>query len=174
MVTTDKLSKTSPHMSNRTKLGLAIIILFTIAGSIVTFGVLTTSQVLALPGTITVAPIINENITISASTSLDYQFKVPPDVTNTWISGTFTAQGGTTNDIKVYIFDNTNFNNYNTGQNFTALYQSGLTSNSTISVNNISNGSYYLVLDNECSTSQKTVNISAYTAPTSVDITSWF
>jgi hypothetical protein len=160
-------------MSNQTKLGLAIIILFTITGSIITLGILTETPCLALPGTITVTPIIYENVTISAKTSLDYQFKVPPDVTNTWISGTFTAQGGTTNDIKVYIFDNTNFNNYNTGQNFTAIYQSGQTSNSTISVNNISNGSYYLVLDNEFSTSQKTINISAYTTP-SAYTAPWF
>ena len=79
----------------------------------------------------------------------------------------------TSNDIKVYIFDNTNFNYFNAGQKFTALYQSGQTTNARISANNLSGGMYYLVLDNEFSASQKTVNIITYTAP-SAYTAPWF
>jgi len=108
-------------------------------------------------------PIVNGNVTINARTCLDYQFNVPANVTNAWVWGTFTAHGGTGNDIKVYIFDKTNLNYYNAGQKFNALYQSGQTTNATIRANIVCSGNYYLVLDNEFSVSQKTVNIRTYT-----------
>ena len=153
------------RLNSRTKWRLTLIIFLIILGSIITVGILTESQIWMGPDLINLPYIVNGNITINAKTSLDYQFNIPPNFTDTSVWGRFTTLGGNSNDLKVYIVDNTNFNYHNSGQEFTALYQSGQTTNAPISANNLSRGTYYLVLDNEFSASQKTANIFAQTCP---------
>lgn len=105
--------------------------------------------------------IVNGTANVNASAYLDYQFTIPPNASNIHVSGTFTVQGGIGNDIIIYIFDSTNFDNYENGSYFGALYQSSQTTTTPISSNLDSSGNYYLVLDNTFSTTQKTVNIQA-------------
>ena len=104
--------------------------------------------------------IVNGNETVNGGAYLDYPFTVPSGASSVSVGGTFTASGGSYNDIKVYVFDSTNFNYYKNGQNFTSLYQSGQTTTGNIGASIVSSGNYYLVLDNKFSTtSQKTVDI---------------
>jgi hypothetical protein len=106
--------------------------------------------------------VVNGIANVAAGTYLDYKFNIPSGASNISISGTLTAQGGSGNDIKVYIFGSTDFDNYKNGNDFTALYQSGQVKSTSISANIPSSGTYYLVLDNKFSTTtDKTVNIQA-------------
>ena len=104
---------------------------------------------------------MNGTANVNASAYVDYQFTIPPNASSIHVSGTFTVQGGSGNGIIVYIFDSTNFDNYENGSYFGALYQSAQTTTASISSNLDSSGTYYLVLDNTLSTTQKTVNIQA-------------
>jgi hypothetical protein len=129
-------------------LGVAAIILYN-------------SQSAPIPTEHTIS-IVNGTATVNAGTHLDYPFAIPSDASSISVSGTFTAQGGSGNDIKVYVLDSTNFDKYKSGDSFTSLYQSGQIHSGSINADIVSSGNYHLVLDNKFSTiSQKTVNIEA-------------
>lgn len=59
--------------------------------------------------------IVNGLVTVNAGSYEYYQFTVPSGASNIQVSGTFTASGGSGNDIKVYIMDSTNFVNWQNG-----------------------------------------------------------
>jgi hypothetical protein len=106
--------------------------------------------------------VVNGTVNVNASTYLDYPFIVPANASNIHVSGTFTVQGSSSNYIKVYIFDSTNFDIYEDGGDFGPIYQSQQINTASISANLYSSGSYYLVLDNTFSTiTQEIVNIQA-------------
>ncbi len=105
--------------------------------------------------------IVNATANVDAGKYADYQFIIPSNSSSIHVSGTFTVQGGSGSGIIVYIFDSTNFDNYETGAYFGALYQSSQTTTSSISSNLDASGTYYLVLDNTFSTINQTVNIQA-------------
>jgi hypothetical protein len=109
--------------------------------------------------------IFNDQETVSARTYTPHPFSIPSGASNSSVSGTFTAQGGSDNDIKVYIIDDANFENYTNNVqgivpgDFSYLYYSGQIHTASFRVN-LSSGNYYLVLDNMFSASyQKLVNI---------------
>ena len=105
--------------------------------------------------------IVNGTTKVEAGENLNYQFTIPSNASNIHVSGTFIVQGGSGNGIIVYIFDSTNFYNYENGNYFGALYQSSQTTSAPISSNLDSNGTYYLVLDNTFSTLTQIVNVQA-------------
>ena len=106
--------------------------------------------------------IVNGIANVNAKTYVDYPFTVPSDASNISVSGTFTAHNGVGNDIKVFILDSTNFDNYAHVNGFTSLYQSGQIITDSFNVSLLSSGNYHLVLDNQFSAiTQKTVDIEA-------------
>jgi hypothetical protein len=143
-------------MSKLTKLGLALTVVVVVI--VVIFAV-----ILADVSTVShTTQIVNKVATVDPHTYNYYQFTVPKGASGISVSGTFTAQGGSDNDIKVYIFDKTDFSHYQNGEDYTSLYQSGQTTTSSFITKLPSSGTYYLVLDNQFSAdSQKTVNIQA-------------
>ncbi len=144
-------------MSNLTKVAIALIIVVVIAVSAVTVVFL----LRAVPVSHT-TQIVKGIATVYAGSYVDYPFTLPSDATSISVSGTFTASGGSGNDIKVYLFDSTDFGYYSYGGSFTTLYRSGQATTATISASLPTSGTYYLVLDNEFSSvSTKTVNIQA-------------
>jgi len=103
--------------------------------------------------------IFNDQETVSARTYNPHPFTIPSGASNSSVSGTFTAQGDSDNDIKIYIIDDASFGNYTNNNDFSYLYYSGQIHTGSFSVN-LSSGNYYLVLDNKFSISyQKLVNI---------------
>src|SRR5271157_6018202 len=56
--------------------------------------------------------VVNGVITVGAGTHQAYEVTVPSGAYNVQLSGTFTANGGSGNDIIVYIFDSTNYVNW--------------------------------------------------------------
>jgi hypothetical protein len=103
--------------------------------------------------------IFNDQETVSARTYTPHPFSIPSGASNSSVSGTFTAQGDSDNDIKIYIIDDASFGNYTNNNDFSYFYYSGQIHSASFSVN-LSSGDYDLVLDNKFSiSSQKLVNI---------------
>jgi len=137
-----------------------ILIIFIVAGSIGAVVILSRKNP-SLPLKAQTTQIVNGTANVDADSYVDYQFIVPVNSSDIHVSGTFTVQGGSSDSIMVYIFDSTNFDNYETGAYFGALYETGQVTTSLISSNLDTSGNYYLVLDNTLSTTPKTVNIQA-------------
>jgi emp24/gp25L/p24 family/GOLD len=67
------------------------------------------------------------------------------------VAGRFRAQGGSGNDVEVYILDGDGFENYRNGHRVQTYYNSGRVTVGTINVT-LGPGSYYLVFNNSFST----------------------
>jgi len=138
-------------------LSLVVIILVLVVAGVVA------SLSLLSPRVYTIA-IFNDQETVSAGAYTPHPFTIPTGASNSSVSGTFTAQGGSDNDIKVYIIDDADFENYTNNvqgivqADFSCLYYSGQVHTASFNVN-LSGGNYYLILNNKFSISyQKLVN----------------
>ena len=95
--------------------------------------------------------IVNATITVYAGQYNHYQVDVTSTMDNPRLIGSFTASGGSGNDIKVYVMDNTNYVNWSNGHSSTAYYSSGQTTTGSFNVSFTSSGTYYVVYDNSFS-----------------------
>lgn len=109
--------------------------------------------------------LVNGTLAISAGNHYDVQFSV---ATNTMhdvtITGTFTASGGSGNDVEVYLFSAADYANWANGHAFAVLYSSGRVTAASIDIPITSSGDYHLVYSNEFSW------ISTKSVSTSVDL----
>ncbi len=115
----------------------------------------------------------NPNPAKSGSTIVSGSYKVGPGQyrsfqftlnSPTTVTGSFSATATLGNNIIVYIFDQTEYDQYQRGQPTNVLYNSGKVASGTVSVN-LSAGIYYLVLDNTYSTiSTKDVTVQLSTS----------
>ena len=92
--------------------------------------------------------IVNSMVRVQPSQYGYYTFNVPSDASNAVVSGTFTAGGGSGNDIKVAILDEQNFINFKNNHQVNAYYSSGQQIVGNISVKVPSGQTLYLVYDN--------------------------
>jgi hypothetical protein len=109
--------------------------------------------------------IVNGLITVGGDSYNDYQFSVPSGASGGGVSGSFSASGGSGNDIEVIIMDSTNFVNWQNGHSYNYYYDSGQETTGTISANLPAGTTYYLVYSNTFSllsskNVQTTVNLS--------------
>ncbi len=88
--------------------------------------------------------IIDGLVTVEPGKYVSYQFSVPSQAT---VSGNFTASGGSGNDIRVLILDETSYTNWINGHNVSTYYDSGQMTTGSIAAN-VPKGSYYLVYSN--------------------------
>jgi hypothetical protein len=103
--------------------------------------------------------LVNGLLTINPHAYYYTTFTVPNGASNVQVYGTFTASGGSGNDIIVYVMDDTNFVNWQNGHSASTYYNSGQVTTGTISAILPSGGTYCLVYDNSFSIiSQKNVN----------------
>jgi len=103
--------------------------------------------------------IVNGLVTVNSNGYEDYTFTVPSGASNIQISGSFTASGGSGNDIKVLVLTQSDFVNWANGHSSQCYYQSGQETTGTISASLPASGTYVLVYDNTFSIlSQKNVN----------------
>jgi zinc-ribbon domain len=103
--------------------------------------------------------IVNGLVTVNAGTYETYTFTVPSGASNVQVSGSFTASGGSGNDVRIFILAQSDFVNWANGHSSQCYYQSGQTSTGTISASLPTSGTYVLVYDNTFSVfSQKNVN----------------
>jgi Ca2+-binding RTX toxin-like protein len=105
--------------------------------------------------------IVDGVVTVEAGKYVDYNFSVPSQAS---ISGNFTASGGSGNDIRVLILDETSYINWINGHNVSTYYDSGQITTGSITAS-VPKGNYYLVYSNTFST------LSAKNVKTKVDVT---
>jgi hypothetical protein len=109
--------------------------------------------------------IVNGTITVPANDYVAYVANVTSSMDNVHLSGNFTASGGSGNDIKVYVMNETNYINWSNGHQSTAYYASGQTTTGSFNVSISTSGKYYVVYDNTFSI------ISSKNVSTHVDLT---
>lgn len=97
------------------------------------------------------ANIVNGLITVGANSYDDYQFSVPSGASGASIQGSFTASGGSGNDVVVIVMDSTDFTNWANGHSANTLYYSGQMTTGTISASLTAGDTYYLVYNNQFS-----------------------
>ncbi len=105
--------------------------------------------------------IVDGVITVEAGKYVDYKFSVPSQAS---VSGNFTASGGSGNDIRILILDETAYVNWINGHNVSTYYDSGQITIGSITAS-LPKGNYYLVYSNTFST------LSAKNVKTKVDVT---
>jgi hypothetical protein len=151
-------SKPNPRRANKTWRAVAFAAtVIIIAGLIAVFLMQNEIHPLSTP---IVQEIVNENVTVNASSYAYYNFTVPSAASTIQVNGNFTVAGG--NDIKVYIMDESNFKNWQNGQNPSTYYNSGELTAGNFTVTLPSSGTYYLVYDNTFSLNmQKNVDTQA-------------
>jgi hypothetical protein len=149
--------------------GIMVIVVSIVLGSVLVLGFHGTGGGGGiLPSTHTVS-IVNGLITVNAGEYEYYQFYVPPGATNVHVRGSFTASGGSGNDIAVLIMDSTEFSNWQNGHQAGAYYDTSQLTTSSFDVPLPSgSGTYVLVYSNTFSfISQKNVNTQANLSYTS-------
>ncbi|MGI0085322.1 MAG: hypothetical protein ACREBQ_09600, partial [Nitrososphaerales archaeon] len=67
----------------------------------------------------------NGQISLTPGSYGDDQFTIPSGAGSGSVSGTFTASGALSSNIKVYVMNSTNYANYETGHSFSYYYYSG-------------------------------------------------
>lgn len=145
------------HTARNVAVGIAVLLLVIIA-VVVAVSLMNSNGGSIIPTTHT-TNVVNGLVTVNAGSYEDYTFTVPSGASNIQVTGSFTASGGSGNDIKVYIFDQSDFVNWENGHTANTYYQSGQTTTGTISATLPSSGTYVLVYDNTFSIiSQKNVN----------------
>lgn len=92
--------------------------------------------------------IVNGLITVPAGGYESYEFTVPACASYGTVSGSFTASGGSGNDIRVYIMNQTSFINWENGHTVPVYYSSGQLTTATIRATLPGGTTYYLVYDN--------------------------
>ncbi len=106
----------------------------------------------------------NQQTRVPASGYSTYTLTLDPRGRSEYIlKGHFVASGGSGNDIRVFLFDPTNFLNWKNGHRALVIYQSGVVTAADLSVPITQPGTYYLVLDNQFSAfTEKMVAVQDY------------
>ena len=105
----------------------------------------------------------NGVVTVAAGTWATTQVNVTSDMLTPSVTGTFTAAGGSGNDIKVYVMSATDYTNWSNGHSASAVYSSGQVTTGSYNVLLVT-GTYYVVYDNSFSV------VSAKNVSTLVDL----
>lgn len=149
-------SVASPKRASHTRRNIGIIVVVIVVVAIIGVA-LSTGGGGVIPQQQTVN-IVNGLITVNADSYESYQFSVPSGASSVSVSGSFTASGGSGNDIVVLVMDSTNFVNWQNGHSASTYYNSGQVTTGTISASLPAGATYYLVYSNTFSIfSSKTV-----------------
>lgn|SRR6266571_3553396 len=144
--------QTTPAKSNTTMI-IAIIVIVVIVVAVIG-GILAIGFFNAL-STATAwhsQNVVNGLITVPAGSYEYYQLSVSSAVTSIVVNGTFTASGGSGNNIDVLVMDQTNFVNWKNGNTGYAIYDSGQVTTGTVSASLTAGTTYDLVYSNTFST----------------------
>lgn len=91
--------------------------------------------------------IINEAFTLSSGEIASYKFTIPESLGTATVVGTFNATGGS-DDIYVFIMNETGLRNFKNGNDPKVYYESGRVTTDDIKVS-LSPGTYYIVFSNK-------------------------
>jgi len=96
--------------------------------------------------------LVNGTITVSSGSYYNATFSVIGAMTSCTLTGSFTASGGSGNDIIAVVLDDMAFTNWVNGHQVSTLYNSGQITTSNINVSISTPGTYHLVFSNKFST----------------------
>lgn len=101
----------------------------------------------------------NPDLRINALSFSSFKFDVPAGATSVNLHGNFTASGGLTNDVEVFVMSSDDFVNWQNRHEAKTFYNSGKVTVGTFNVNLPTDaGTYYLVFNNRFALlAQKTV-----------------
>ncbi len=106
--------------------------------------------------------VANSTFTVEARTWRYYTVTVTGIMYSPHLEGSFTASGGSGNDIKVLIMTETDYTNWSNGHAVNPAYYSGQLTTSTFDVS-VGTGKYYIVYDNTFSSvSNKSVRTTVH------------
>jgi hypothetical protein len=105
----------------------------------------------------------NPDLHINALSFSSFKFEVPTGATSVNLHGNFTASGGLTNDVEVFVLSSDDFVNWQNRHEAKTFYNSGKVTVGTINANLPADaGTYYLVFNNRFSLlTQRTVLVDA-------------
>ncbi len=92
-----------------------------------------------------------EHFSVNALGGNSTKFEVPPGAFNVRAEGNFSVEGGSGNDIEVFIFDEDGFANWQNRHAATPYYSSGRATRGTINVTLPGPGTYVVVFSNKFS-----------------------
>jgi zinc-ribbon domain len=93
----------TPKKSNTTLIIVVVVIAVVVVAAIV--GVLALGALFTAVNTRHSQTLVNQTVTVQPGQYNYYEFAVPSGATSVIVNGTFTASGGSGNDIQVLIFD---------------------------------------------------------------------
>jgi hypothetical protein len=96
--------------------------------------------------------LVNGVITVSAGSYYNISFTVTSAMTNPSLTGSFTASGGSGNDIIALMLDDTSLTNWVNGHQVNTFYNSGQLTTSNINVSITTPGTYHLIFSNKLPT----------------------
>jgi zinc-ribbon domain len=105
----------------------------------------------------------NPNLHVNALSFSSFKLDVPAGATSVNLHGNFTASGGLTNDVEVFVLSADDFVNWQNRHEAKTLYNSGKVTVGTLNINLPAEaGTYYLVFNNKFAIlAQKTVLVDA-------------
>jgi zinc-ribbon domain len=105
----------------------------------------------------------NPDLHVNALSFSSFKLEVPTGATSVNLHGNFTASGGLTNDVEVFVMSENDFVNWQNRHEAKTFYNSGKVTVGTINVNLPADaGTYYLVFNNRFSLlTQRTVLVDA-------------
>ncbi len=149
-------SPPQPAKSNTTLILVIVLIVVVVVGVIGAIAAFTfvnyaanSASNLHVPRT---TNIVNGLITVPAGGYEYYPFTLAIGTISISVSGSFTASGGSGNDIDVFVMDQTNFINWQNGHQSYSYFDSGVLTTGSVSASLPGAGNYYLVYSNTFST----------------------
>lgn len=97
------------------------------------------------------ANLTNGTVTVQANSWVSLPVTITRGMAQAMLTGSFTARGGSGNDIKVLVMDETAYVNWSNGHSVSVYYTSGQMTTGSFSVNLRNVGNYVIVYDNSFS-----------------------
>ena len=109
--------------------------------------------------------IVEGNFTVNADSYKAYNFTTPTDISQCQVSGSFSVSGSNSSKIRVFIWDNAAFTNWQNGHvsksplgRAISFYDSGLSTNGTIDASPYPGGTYWLIYTNNSTEPQNVIS----------------
>jgi hypothetical protein len=96
--------------------------------------------------------LVNGAITVKAGSYYNVTFSITSAMANSKVIGSFTASGGSGNDIIALVIDDMSYTNWINGHQVSTLYNSGQLTTANVNVSITTPGTYHLVFSNTFST----------------------
>jgi len=115
--------------------------------------------------------IVDGSFTVDADSYKAYNFTTPTEISQCQVSGSFSISGANPSEIRVYIWDNAEFTNWQGGNisqsqspfgQIISFYDSGLTTNGTIECSPYPGGTYFLIFQNSSTEPQNVTSQTSF------------